>query len=142
MRSLSSFIVYDLGCWVDILHGYNWLASHDLHFLYESAQVSFCAEKGCPDPQRRVHVNVAAAAPAPPSALVLMNQRKLWRLLQQVSLGAAAMAVRPSLWHPPPLGQKAAAAPPRRSRQPRTPGRPTRLRGWRMGRVCSSMMAQ
>ena len=48
----TEFIVHDIGCGVDVLLGYNWLAAHDLHFLFESAQVSFCAEKGCPDPQR------------------------------------------------------------------------------------------
>ena len=47
----TEFIVYDIGCGVDVLLGYNWLAAHDLHFLYESAQASFCVEKGCPDPQ-------------------------------------------------------------------------------------------
>ena len=39
-----------------------------------------------------------------------MNLRELWRLLQQVCLGAAVMAVLPSLWRPPPPGRKAAAA--------------------------------
>ena len=39
-----------------------------------------------------------------------MNPRELWCLLQQVSLGAAAMAVRTSLWRPPLPGLKAAAA--------------------------------
>ena len=39
-----------------------------------------------------------------------MNPRELRRLLQQVCLGAAAMAVRPSLWRPPQPGWKAAAA--------------------------------
>ena len=31
----TEFIVYDIGCRVDVLLGYNWLAAHDLHFLYE-----------------------------------------------------------------------------------------------------------
>ena len=39
-----------------------------------------------------------------------MNPRELLRLLQQVVLGAAAMAVWPSLWCPPPQGRKVAAA--------------------------------
>ena len=39
-----------------------------------------------------------------------MNPRELWHLLQQVGLGAAVMAVQPSLWCPPLLGLKAAAA--------------------------------
>ena len=33
-----------------------------------------------------------------------MNARELWCLLQQVCLGAAVMAVRPTLWRPPQPG--------------------------------------
>ena len=57
-----------------------------------------------------VLIDVTTAVPAPPLASVLMNPRELWHLLQQVSLGAAAMAVLPSLWHPPQRGRKAAVA--------------------------------
>ena len=28
----TEFIVYDIGCRVDVLLGYNWLAALDLHF--------------------------------------------------------------------------------------------------------------
>ena len=31
----TEFIVHDIGCGVDVLLGYNWLAAHDLHFPYE-----------------------------------------------------------------------------------------------------------
>ena len=71
-------MVYDIRCRVDILLGYNWLAAHYLHFLYKSAQVSFCVQKGYPNPQLLVCVDVASAVQAPPSASVLMNLRELW----------------------------------------------------------------
>ena len=39
----TSFTVYEIGCGVDALLGYGWLA---LQFLYEEGQVSMC-EKAC-----------------------------------------------------------------------------------------------
>ena len=38
----TSFTVYDIGCGVNTLLGYGWLASHNLQFLYEEGQVSMC----------------------------------------------------------------------------------------------------
>ena len=45
----TSFTDYNIGCGVDSLLGYRWLASHNLQFLYEEGQVSMCEKAGCPD---------------------------------------------------------------------------------------------
>ena len=90
-------------------------------------------------PTHRGSVNVTSAVQGPPSALVLMNLKELWHLLQQVSLDAVAMAVLPSLWHPPQQGRKAAAA---AAAVVAAAKDAWAALGWRMGRVCSSMMAQ
>ena len=102
--------VYDVGCGVDVILGYPWLAAHDLQFLYESAAVSFCSEAGCLARGHQVRLDVAGAAPTPPSAATLMSSRELRRLLSGVGLVAAAPAARPTLWRPPPTHRGAAAA--------------------------------
>ena len=105
----TTFSVFDVGCGVDVLLGYSWLQTHDLTFLYEAAQVSFCQAAGCPDPSHRVRLDVALPSASPPTAAALMSPRELRSLLGGVGLGAATILDRPSLWRPPsPTRGKAA----------------------------------
>ena len=106
----TTFSVFDVGCGVDILLGFPWLRDHDLAFLYEDSQVSFCAAAGCPDPRRRVRLDVAHPFHGPASASALMSPRELRSLLGHAGLGAASLLDRPSLWRPPPASHGPAAA--------------------------------
>jgi hypothetical protein len=93
----TTFSVFDVGCGVDILLGFPWLRDHDLALLYEDSQVSFCAAAGCPDPRRRVRLDVAHPFHGPASASALMSPRELRSLLGHAGLGAASLLDRPSL---------------------------------------------
>ena len=70
------FTVYDIGCSVNALLGYKWLASHNLQVLYEEGKVSMCEKAGCPYPTRRVCLDVASAVPKA-SMAALMSPREL-----------------------------------------------------------------
>ena len=106
----TTFSVFDVACGVDILLGFPWLRDHNLTFLYEDSQVSFCAEAGCPDPRRRVRMDVAQPFHGPASASALLSPRELRGLLSRAGLGAASLLDRPSLWRPLPASRGPAAA--------------------------------
>ena len=95
----------DLGPELDIILGWDWLSSHDLHFLYPQGSVSGAGPQGSP-----LSAPLRPTAPAPVQASVLIGHGEFRRMLRRVVQdgpdsdppdGARAGAAR---LHTPPPG--------------------------------------